>query len=417
MKRNYRVGSAAITLILTMIFVAPSRAQLDSPVPYKSITPQVESTIEKTAIIALRRISQARSDIHRKAWASARRELAEAARLMESIRDDLSTSTAKSLIRVARKHLELEHPQQVQHDLPPIYSSLDLISVYLPTDKAKMHIDRAKGYLGRNDKRGADRELILADRSLIVIEVELPLLNAQRYVTKAQKYLNANDARKADEALQVAEQRAMALYTGVNSPLYQAKKNIWLAFWNYSTARKSDARAYLEQARENLGKAAAGGSATEKEEAAKLLNEVTELEKKLAGEGKVAESALKTAWEKSEALAERSMAYLSAGLSEVETTLKGENNLIEAKLHVAYAETYQVTTEEPDKVVKELDMAESYLKKATQDMLVDKTSRKKISEIQKALLVLKANPNKSDVVVKERYEYIKNELSNLIQEL
>lgn len=86
--------------------------------------------------------------------------------------------------------------------------------------------------------------------------------------------------------------------------------------------------------------AAVESSQNGKEEANKLSAELSELEKKLAGDGKVAESELKAAWEKSEALAERSKAYLSADLSEAETTLGVENNHIEARLHVTYAETY-----------------------------------------------------------------------------
>ncbi len=346
MRRIYLIVTTVLVIIFATMLSSPTFAQsvqADFTVPYKSITPQVESTIANTVIVALRQISQARADIHRKTLANARHDLAEAARLMESIRDDLSTAIAKNLIRIARNHLEYERAQQVLHDLPLIYSSLDRISVYLPTDKARLHIDRAKGYLERNDKGEADRELALANKSLIVVEVEQPLLGLQRYVTKAQGYLTAGNAGKADEALQIAEQRAMALYSGVNSPLVQAKRHIWLAFRNYSLARHAEAKTHLEQARNYLNRAAAGGSAKGKEEAGKLSQEVSELEKEMAGDGMVAESALKAAWEKSEALVERSTAYLDAGISDQETTLKGESDLIEARLHVAYAETYQVT--------------------------------------------------------------------------
>ncbi len=86
-------------------------------------------------------------------------------------------------------------------------------------------------------------------------------------------------------------------------------------------------------------------------------------------------------------------------------------------MHVAYAETYQVTTREPDKAVKELDMAAAYMKKAEQDHLADKKSREKMGEVEKALQTLKANPNSSDLVVQESYDSIIIALSTLIQEL
>jgi hypothetical protein len=416
MKINFISGSAVITAFIALIFAAATHAEMvqsESTVPYKSITPRVESTIERTAIIALRHISQARSDIHRKTLTNARRELAEASRLMESIRNDLSTTTTKNLIQIARKHLEYEPAQQVLRDLPPVYSSLDMISIYLPTDKAKAHLDRAKSYLEKNDKKGAAKELALANSSLIVVEVELPLLRAQRFVTKADGYLAAKKGKNADEALQAAERRTISLSTSLNSPLFQAKQNIWLAFRNYSTAGHANTGSYLEQARSYLEKAAANGSAKGKEEAGKLSREVAELEKKVAGEGKVAESELKSAWEKSKALGERSAAYLSADIAEEETTLKEENSLIEAKLHVAYAETYQVTTMESNKAARELDTAYSYLQKAANSSLVDPSDRKKMHKIISILQELKANPAKNDALVQERYETVKKELTDL----
>ena len=186
---KHLIPPVIVPFLLIVSIASTVRAQLiqDSAgtVPYKDVTPRVETTIDKTAIIALRHIVQARSDIHRRAFATARRDLTEAARLMDSIRDDLSPSTAKNLIGIARLHLGYERSAQVLHDLPLIYSSLEMVGYSFPTDKAKMHLDRAKGYLERDVKQGTDRELALADKSLIVIEVELPLLRAQHYVTKA----------------------------------------------------------------------------------------------------------------------------------------------------------------------------------------------------------------------------------------
>jgi hypothetical protein len=416
MKKCFRWG---FLIVAASVIASTSHAQTtrtDSDIRYKSIPPQEESTIARTAIVALRRISQARSDIHRNELPSARHDLAEAARLMETIRDDLSTATVKNFIQIARKHLEHEQAGQVLHDLPPIYSSLDMISSYLPTDKARLHIDRARGYLEKNDKPGAERELALSDKSLIVIEVELPLLNIQRYVARAQHYLAGKKSSKADKELQIAEQRAMALYTGLNSPLFHTQQNLWLTFRNYSSATRAETGKSLSTARNTLEMAASHGSTRGKEEAGKLSSELAELERKIAGEGKVAESDLKAAWEKSKALSERSAAYLSAGLSEAETTLGVESGLIEARLHVAYAETYQVTTSEPDKAVEELEKAHSYLEKAAGNTLADTSERTKMHEIDTVLLALKRNPTERDISVQDRYEAVKNELDDLLAE-
>ncbi|MBT0666496.1 YfdX family protein [Geobacter pelophilus] len=420
MKITIQSNMLMLSLILVIFSVSSAFAQTTDDiktVPYKSIGPRVESTIENTVIVTLRRISQARSDIHRKEFAKARHELNEAVWLIESIRDNLSTSVAKNLIRVARNHLEYENPQQVLKDFPSIYDSLNKASIYLPTDKAKKHLDRAKEYLTKNKKLDADRELDLANKALIVIEVEQPLLKSQQFVTKAQQYLAAKKTEKADEALKIAERYTMDLFSRENSALYQAKQNIWLAFSNYSTARHAEAKMYLEKARSNLSKVAAEGNAKAREEAEKLLTEVSELEKKLTDEGKVAESAFKAAWEKGKALAERSAAYVSAGLSEAETTLGSESNLIEARLHTAYAETYQVTTQEPDKSARELDTAYSYVQKAAESSLAGPSDRKKIHDIGKLLLNLKASQGKDDSATQERFNTVNEKLNELIQKM
>jgi hypothetical protein len=104
---------------------------------------------------------------------SARSELDSAEELTEAIKDDLSTSTAKNFIWIARKHLEYEQARQVLRDLAPIYSSLNRISVYIPTDKAKMYVDRAKGYLEKNEKPEAESALTLAEKSLMMYSQKL----------------------------------------------------------------------------------------------------------------------------------------------------------------------------------------------------------------------------------------------------
>ncbi len=420
MKRSCLYGSMILTLLFTSLIpvtvgAEPTHNGSKSPVPYNSLTPRVEWTIERTAVVALRHVSRAREAIHRSALADARRELAEAARLMTDIRDDLSTSIPRDLIGVARSHLAYEPPQSVLEELPRINASLNRISTYLPTDRARDHLGRAREYLEKDDKRDADRELVLADKSLIVIEVELPLLRSERLVTEAQRLLAEQNAAKADEALRKAEARMSALYAGLNSPLSRARQDLWLAFRNYSSAREAEARTYLERARVNLERAAANGTAWEKDELGALSANLTGLERELKRGGTVADSALKSTWERSVALAERSVALFSGDIAEAETTLSVERRLIEARLHVAFAETYQVTTSEPKKADGELDLALSQLRNAARSELAGPKARGELAAIEKAIVALKSV--KRDATAEKGYEEIKEELSGLIQEL
>jgi YfdX protein len=418
MLKEYRVITYCWMALVLLACSTASLAQTTqgiSSVPYQSIPPQEESTIERTAVVVLRHIAQSRADIHRKSWGSARRELEEAARLMDSIREELSTAVAKNLIRITRKHLEYEASQRVVHELPPIFEALDKIEVYIPTDKARRHLERARVYLEKDDKKRAVRELVLADGSLLEIDVELPVLRAEKFVTRALGYLATKNGQKADKALLMAEQVIRIITVGTESPFSQARENVWLAFQNYSTARLPEAKSYMEKAKGHLEKARQVGNARGREEAGKLSAEVTELEKKLDSGVQEVGLALKSVEERSKALAERSVEYLAADWREAEKTYSGERNLIEAKLHVAYAETYQLTAAEPDKAAKELDEAHSYLLQAMKNRATDKPAREKIGEIDRAVLTLKANPGRNELSVQDSYENIKEKLSDRIE--
>jgi hypothetical protein len=400
--------------LLLFLAVFPARPTLAAdPVPYRSVAPLVESTTERTAAMVLRRIAEARSDLHRKDVARARGDLTDAAKLMATIREDLSTAPARNLIGMARRHLEYEAFGKVRHELPPIRAALDAISDYLPTDRANEHVNRAGKCLERRDRKCADRELSLADGSLVIVEVELPLARAERYVDRARGFLAAGKPEKADKALAIAEQRAMPLLTQLRSPLFLARQNAWLALRNYHAEHRGQAGPFLEQARTYLEQAASAGDTKGREEAGKLSREIHGLEKQQGEHKPIAEKLLKAAWEKSVALAERATAYIAAGLSEERAEMKGEGSLIEARLHVAYAETYQVTTGEADKAAKELERASAYLQKAEKSRLADRADLQKLRTIGTMLKDLAAHTDKHDAAIRERYETVKEELRGI----
>ena len=425
MNRTCALFATTFLVLLSTMLSFPGVAlvrssQADSSTPYTGLPPGEEPTVRRAAITALRSISRARLAIHRDKLANARRDLVEAGRLLATVRDDLSTAPVKNLLQIARKHLVYEPAHQVAQDLPLIYASLEMISGYLPTQRARLHIDRAKGYLEQNDKRAADKELARADDSLIITEVEFPLTAAQKYLKNAQGYLAAGNAGRADQSLQTAEKVAITLYTGMNSPsfpLFQAKSNIWLALRDYPDAKETYTGPFLEKARINLEKAAAGVSGAGNKEAGKLSKEIAGLEQRLSGGGKVAESELKGAWEKSAALAEREADYLAAGWAKEEAGRLREDNLIEAKLHLAYAESYQVTSAEPANAADELVNAEEYLRKALLSKSLGVDARRKITELKKTIEQIKQHTGKNDANVRESYDAAMTELNRVIQRM
>jgi YfdX protein len=422
MKTTLLAVTICVTIFITLFLGGASIAQSPPGVQvrvFPEVLPRVESTIQKTAVVALRIIAQARADIHRKAYTQAGHELDEAERLAHTMRHELSTTVGKELIGVALTHLEYEPSARVLLDLPPIYTALDTISVYIPTDKARRHLDRVKSCLEKGDKQGAEQELKLADRSLITIEVELPLLAVEKYIIRAQTYLAGNDASNADRSLSIAEQQTQAIFMTVASPLFQAKINLWLAYQNYSTSRVSEVRKQLDLAEINLEKVASSGNAWERQEARRLLREVAELGGRYRNNFKeTGGEFLQAIWGRSKAQVERSAEYIATYWNKPEKTFNEDNYLIEAKLHVGYAETYQLTAREPSKASEELDKADSYLKKALQENpLNDNAPKINISGLEKDIKALKANTENSDNRIQDSYESIILRLSDLIQRI
>jgi len=406
-----------LSLIATGISVYQTGRFISARVPYKSISPQEDVVIDRTTADVVRHIVQARAYIHEKTPGNAGYELAEAVRLLNTIRDNLSSKVVRDRIWVARKHLEFEPAAEVLDDFPVIYAALDDIDIYLPTDKARRHIDKAREHLERIDTREAERELELADKSLVSIELELPLLSAGKYILSSQDYLTSKNYEKADRALKLAEQKTQAISIIVRSPLRSAKRSFWEAIKQYSAGKIADARMYVGQAKRSLEQAAKMRDAMRSEETDRLYKDVAELERKIDKGGKAGGTALMAAWEKSQALIEREADYLAAGWSKAEAIQPRENMLIEAKLHVACAETYQVTAKEPAKAVEEIERAEAFLGKLLKSNAAEKAVQQKIRRLEKALEDLKAHPEKDDAAVWEWYEAIKAELGDLIQRM
>ena len=122
-------------------------------------------------------------------------------------------------------------------------------------------------------------------------------------------------------------------------------------------------------------------------------------------------------WERTRALLERSAEYLAADWQQSRTTLRGENNLIEAKLHLLYARTYQLTAGEPAKAVDELATTEAYLVKAQHDRLALGPIKTAVVAMERDVRALKAHPAEKDAAVQERYEQTLNGLRKLIRQM
>ena len=94
-----------------------------------------------------------------------------------------------------------------------------------------------------------------------------------------------------------------------------------------------------------------------------------------------------------------------------------EDNLIEAKLHLAYAESYQVTSAEPANAADELVWVEEYLAKALQSPSLGVDARRKITELKKKIEQIKLHTEKRDDAVQRSYDAISTELNGMVHRM
>ena len=168
------------------------------------------------------------------------------------------------------------------------------------------------------------------------------------------------------------------------------------------------AGAYLKQVAQNADKKT-------KEEAKKLGNDIGVLMGKVEKGSSVTGAAVANLWERSKALSEREAERISTGWQKLRAENKSKKDLIEAKLHLAFAETYQFTTGEVDKVKAEIGKASNYMKSAAEN--ADSKTKSKIKDLEKEINRIKGNLRNKKEMAKEQYVKVISDLRQLIRDL
>ena len=131
--------------------------------------------------------------------------------------------------------------------------------------------------------------------------------------------------------------------------------------------------------------------------------------------GKATGAAITNLWERSKALSEREAEHISTGWQKLRSESKVKTDLIEAKLHIAYAGTYQFITGNADKAGAEIDKAKDYLNSAAKN--ADSKAKTKINDMGKKMDEIKKDLHSKKEAAKMRYEIIKGDLGQLIKDL
>jgi len=383
--------------------------------PGKKLTLEEESAISRSAVKILLHIAQAREAIHHKDLDVAREALRKSMMRIEVIKSKLPTVKAKDLISVARIHLSYESAGDVLPDLMPIYGSLNALEGLVSVETARDHVRKAEQNLRESMEKEAQKELLLAGEALIDTETDLPLDNAANFIVAAYGHLLVNEPEKADTELKAAEKAVRIVGISIYSPLFNAGRVLHDSWEKSLAGRFGEAKMDLQEARGYLVEEFGQGYAAFQGQVQDLLKDTEAVLDRVEQGGEKTASHIKGLERKAKALYKRSSEYAIAGLEETDEGSKPKAELIEAKMHIAYADIYHSTMVDEEKAEAEMEQAESYLEKACEQ--VSEQTRTKIETVRANLVYLKKHRQKADNSIHLRYEEMSQELSRIIQNL
>jgi hypothetical protein len=360
----------------------------------------------------LRNIAEARGYIHDDKPADAGKALKEARLRLEFIREASPTARVRDYIWVAKKHLSYESSEKVMQDLMAADHSLNALGKTRFVEHARQYINKAMTSLENKNKEDTKVELELADKAIAYPGLDLPLSSAQEDIASAQSFLDQSLPAKADEALNDAEGRLQFVVADLYSPLPGARRSLWASAEHYANREYDAAKKDMKEAGSYLKKAVSSGDAETKTEAGKLLKDLDSIKARAEKREKGTKERIESLWERTKALAERDAEYTALVVRKAETVNQAKKDIINAKMHILYAEAYQLTTGERRKTGAELDKADSYLKNAMSQ--VDEATKSRLSAIDAEIKELKSELNKKDENIKNRYRDIEEKLDDLI---
>lgn len=359
-----------------------------------------------------RNIAQARSDLHENNLTGAKAALERTIINIKFMRETSPASQIRDYIWIARKHLPSEDTERIMKDFIAIEAALRRIEETRFVQDAEEYIDKARESVDKKYRDKADTELKLADKALIHSELNLPMSITEEYVISARDFLGQNLPQQADHDLRNAEDQLQFMAVDLYAPLPYARKGLSNAAKNFANKDYSAAKKDLEQAGHYLKEAAARGDDKTRQEAEKLLKDLAAFKNKLEKTGKTGEIHIKSLWERTRALAERDAEYTILIVKKATTINKTRGDVIDAKLHVLNAETYQLTEGNVKQANREIEAAEKNLSNALSGS--DEQTKKQLSEINAELRVLRSESNKQSDAIRSRYRGIQDRLYQLI---
>lgn len=408
------VTAGTVTLAMAMFGTVTAQTLLD-PVSGHTFTQPGAAFISSKSTRVLLYIAQARGLIHKNKYAQANERLKQALDLIEHMKAAQPTSKAQDHVRIAQEHLEYTSTREMAVDMLSLENVLTEISELVSVESAKEHLDSAKSHLENGDKEAANEDLRRLEAALTYTEIDLPLTATEHRITAAQSYLAQDKPHDAQLALLAAERGVRYLSVERSTGLVKAKEHLWKATKAYAEKHYADARTELEQATRGLAQTAEGAYDRAKSEMHALARDAQALTENLAQESSDLSKSIAVLWHRSVALAEREAELVSAGWGKLKTENNAKEELIDAKLQLAYAKAEQFVAQDSARAKIALEKAVQHLDAATAHM--DEVTRKKVDDIKQDVTQLNdqidSAPGNSNAV----YEEVKADLQQLIRDL
>jgi ElaB/YqjD/DUF883 family membrane-anchored ribosome-binding protein len=368
------MGSATLNLlagglITTLLFstgptasFAGTEPKTVATVPEAAVMPAEGMSAAATKV--LHHIVEARALVHRGEAERAEDELRKALARIDQIKAVRPSTRIADHIWVAEKHLEYQEPHEVALDLIPIEISMADLEEVVSAKRAERHLEQTKAHLGRGDAEAARKELTRLRENLAQTEVDLPLASTEQHINSAFAWLAEGNTARAEAALKAAEAGVQLVSLGKSIPIAKARRALWQAVEAYSSGHHDAVESDLNQALKWLERVEAGSDTKTGQEAQRLRLEINELLGRESRQGSGAETELSGFWHRAVGLVERDAEKLYHAWRDQQSENHLYRLLIDAKLHLFYAEHELFESGDTEGAKQELEETAGYLREA-----------------------------------------------------
>ncbi len=273
----------------------------------------------------------------------------------------------------------------------------------------------AKHTLHRSETGIPGKELEKLSGTLPYREIGFLTAEAETDIEAAKEQLRRNNISRANAYLQLAGKNLNLISFASCNPIMKGRRSLWHAAWNYALGRYSEARRDLSEADRSLKEAMQSGDEKTGTEARRLEKHLGELETSLEADSKSVKSKLISVLELVEALAEREADRICARWHHFRQVTNARTDLVDARLHVSYAECYLLTLGDIERAKEDLEICDTYLKRAYWNATPELKVR--IDRIRKKVRDIRTQCDDRSIKARGKFEDLETDIRDIIESL